>query len=75
MRDVPDSQLNALQLRVKKHTLSGAAFFDEAEAQKALAEKFIENPNVKIDISVFNKARITKAAASSKSSLNRRSGP
>lgn len=40
MRDVPDSQLNALQLRVKKHTLSGAAFFDEAEAQKALAEKF-----------------------------------
>jgi predicted RecB family nuclease len=37
LRDVPDHQLNAQQLRVKHHTLAGTTFFDAAASAKALA--------------------------------------
>lgn len=37
MRDVPDGLLNEQQLRVKRHTLSGDAFFDAAGAAADLA--------------------------------------
>ncbi len=36
MEDVPDGLLNALQLRVKKHTLTGTVDFDSAVAKAAL---------------------------------------
>jgi hypothetical protein len=36
MEDVPDSLLNALQLRVKKHTLAKTVYFDSAGAKAAL---------------------------------------
>ena len=39
MRDIPDAKLNALQQRVKKHTLSATTFLDSEAAQKALEEK------------------------------------
>jgi hypothetical protein len=38
MRDVPDALLNATQLRVKRHTLSGQAYFDAAGAAADLAQ-------------------------------------
>lgn len=37
MRDVPDALLNEIQLRVKRHTLSGASYFDAAGAAADLA--------------------------------------
>lgn len=36
LRDTPDDLLNELQLRVKKHSLSGKAYFDVAGAASAL---------------------------------------
>ena len=36
MEDVPDSLLNALQLRVKKHTLADTVYFDAVGAKAAL---------------------------------------
>ena len=38
LRNVPDHFLNELQLRVKKHTLSGATYFDAAGAAADLAK-------------------------------------
>ena len=37
LRDLPDDLLNPLQLRVKRTTLSGRAFFDQAGAAQALS--------------------------------------
>lgn len=37
MDDIPDALLNPLQLRVKRHTLSGTRFFDQEAAAAALA--------------------------------------
>ncbi|KFI08311.1 DUF2779 domain-containing protein [Massilia sp. BSC265] len=37
MRDVPDELLNPIQLRVKRHTLSGAIYFDAGGAAADLA--------------------------------------
>ena len=37
LRDVPDSMLNALQRRVKQHTLAGTTFFDNEGAATDLA--------------------------------------
>lgn len=37
MRDVPDELLNEIQLRVKRHTLSGAIYFDAGGAAADLA--------------------------------------
>lgn len=37
MREVPDALLNERQLRVKRHTLSGAVYFDDAGAAADLA--------------------------------------
>jgi len=37
MEDIPDDALNALQLRVKTHTVSGPSYFDQAGAEADLA--------------------------------------
>lgn len=37
LRDVPDALLNDLQLRVKRHTVAGTAYFDAPAARAALA--------------------------------------
>ncbi len=37
LADVPDDLLNAIQLRVKTHTLAGTVFFDKARSVAALA--------------------------------------
>ena len=52
LRHVPDDCLNAKQLRVKKHTLSGDVYFDAAAASKALAH--LKFPALFLDFESIN---------------------
>lgn len=54
LREVPDSLLNPLQLRVKKHTLSGKLFFDTKGAATELARHKL--PALFLDFETINRA-------------------